>query len=77
MIHLHLDEAYWCENCQCIIDSSERCPSCANEHDLIPMAQFMPLIRQRIFEISKPLDPVFTLNRDFGKMASGPKEDKQ
>jgi len=56
MIHLHLDEAYWCENCQCIIDSSRRCPSCANEHDLISMQQFMPLIRQRIIELGTPID---------------------
>jgi hypothetical protein len=56
MIHLHLDEAYWCENCQCIIDSSKRCPSCANELDLISIQQFMPLIRQRIIELGTPID---------------------
>jgi hypothetical protein len=62
MIHIHLDEAYWCENCQCFIDSAIRCPSCATESNLIPMAQFMPLIHQHIVEISTPN----ISNRPFG-----------
>ena len=43
MTHIHLDEAYWCENCQCITDDSKKCPSCANESNLLPMNTFVPV----------------------------------
>jgi len=41
MSHIHLDEAYWCENCQCVIDSSERCSSCATEIGIVPLSQYI------------------------------------
>lgn len=71
MTHIHLDEAFWCENCQCFIDSAIRCPSCATESNLIPMAQFMPLIHQTIVEISTPIHPLALLEESerLGKMA--------
>lgn len=43
MTHIHLDQAFWCENCQCIIDQPECCPSCATTINIqsITKAKFM------------------------------------
>jgi hypothetical protein len=37
MAHISLSGAYWCENCQSVIDSAISCPACASPHSIIPL----------------------------------------
>ena len=42
-MHIHGDEAYWCENCQCVIDSPKQCSSCGTLIGIEPLHTFVPI----------------------------------
>jgi len=41
MTHIPISAAYWCENCQSVIDTPRACPSCTSTLSIIPMANWM------------------------------------
>jgi hypothetical protein len=34
------NRAYWCENCESVIDSAQSCPRCATTHNIFPVANW-------------------------------------
>jgi uncharacterized paraquat-inducible protein A len=58
-IHIHLDEAYWCENCQCIITHPKVCPSCATELNIQAMSKLLKEHTEPLTKlIDKPWKPI-------------------
>jgi hypothetical protein len=40
-VAIRLEAAWWCENCESIIDSAVSCPQCATTHGIVALANWL------------------------------------
>lgn len=43
--------AYWCENCQCFIETPEVCEVCADDSSIIPASNLVASIPKASYEV--------------------------
>lgn len=82
MTHIHLDEAYWCENCQCVTDDAKRCPGCGTELNIQLLSTWIeahkakpavPLsrVKQEMY-VSEPIIPVTQIDEIMERLSVPP-----
>ncbi len=41
MTAIPVDKAYWCENCNSVIDTPASCPGCGTTHSIVALANWI------------------------------------